>query len=124
MRTDQLFADHVLGEVESNSVIPRRERGGGAERLLSMKVCAFLVNQAHSWETHHALFPYHGHPVLNTVHPIGDLREVVFPQSFLAGVKSAVVTACCGQIATAEKEKERKRMMRRQADRRRLPGVS
>lgn len=67
------------------------------------------MNQAHSCETHHALLPYHRHPVLDTVHPIGNLSEVVFPESFLAGVEGTVITPCGAQIATGKDEEERER---------------
>lgn len=41
----------------------------------------------------HALLPEHCHPVLDAVHAVRDFREIVFTQSFLLGVKRAMITA-------------------------------
>lgn len=60
-----------------------------------------LKNSAEQTEfcgTHHAFFPYYRHPVLNTIHSIGNLGKIILPKSFLAAVESTVVRPCCGQV--------------------------
>lgn len=39
----------------------------------------------------YTLFPKHCHPVLHTVHAIGNLRKIIFAQSFLLGAERAIV---------------------------------
>ena len=56
------------------------------------------AEQTEFCDTHHAFFPYYRHPVLNTIHSIGNLGKIILPKSFLAAVESTVVRPCCGQV--------------------------
>jgi len=41
----------------------------------------------------HTFLPEHCHPVLYTIHAIGNLRKIVFAQSLLLGIERAIVAA-------------------------------
>lgn len=41
----------------------------------------------------HTLLPEHRHPILHTIHTIGNLGKIVFAQSLLLGIERAIVAA-------------------------------
>mmetsp|Transcript_29009 Transcript_29009/g.52090 ORF Transcript_29009/g.52090 Transcript_29009/m.52090 type:complete len:202 (+) Transcript_29009:1044-1649(+) len=50
----------------------------------------------------HAFGPHNPHAVLNAVHPVGDLGEIVLPHSLLVSVESAIIGPNDLQITTCQ----------------------
>ena len=48
------------------------------------------------------ILPDNSHPVLQTIHTIGDLGEVIDTHGLLLGVEGAVVSSCALKLSTSQ----------------------
>lgn len=86
-------------KAQSNS--PRRH----SAHYIITEVCAICAAHTSavsdsSVRTYHSFLPDDGHPVLHSVHSVGDLGEVVLAESLLAQRKGAVVRPRHTEIIT------------------------